>query len=63
MDQSIESGKLDALNKRLLIDQSVSIKWSKQSEKQLEAELEVISSSYYTIAGSCPTNYLPAHLQ
>ena len=55
MDQNIELEKSDALNKRMLIDQLVSIKSSKQSEKQLVEELEVIVSICYTIAGSFPT--------
>jgi hypothetical protein len=63
MDQNIESGKSDALNKTWPTDQSVSIKLSKQLEKRLEVELEVIVSICYTISGSFPKDYRPTHLQ
>ena len=63
MDRSIESGKLDALNKRMLKAQLVYIKSSKQLGKQLAVELEVIAPSYYTIAGSFQKDYHPTHLQ
>ena len=58
MDRSIESGKLDALNKRMLKAQLVYIKSSKQLGKQLAVELEVIAPSYYTIAGSFQTGFI-----
>lgn len=58
MDQNIESGKSDSLNKTLPIDQLASIKWSKQSEKQLVVELEAIVLSHYTISGSFPTGFI-----
>jgi hypothetical protein len=63
MDQSIESGMSDALNKTSPTNQLVSIKSSKQLEKQLVEELEAIVSICYTISGSFQKDYLLTHLQ
>ena len=58
MDRSIVLEKLDALNKRMLIDQLVDIKSSTQLEKRLAEELEATDSICYTISDSFPTGFI-----